>query len=251
MKNCMFNGYRMDTVEIKLSGIVIIVGNYGSGKTEVAINLAAVRSQAGDTVHIADLDLVNPYFRTREAIGILTNMGIDVVVPPKEYLHADLPILSPTVSGLIKQPGQLTLLDVGGNGVGARVLSALADALAHREVAMLQVINPYRPFTDSYKGCDLIRNEIQEASQLRVNGIIGNPNLIDLTTLDDVYRGHVFVSEYADMCSLPLVMTTVPSFLADRIDTDKLGGPLLTIQRQLVPPWRKADALQGGLRTVP
>lgn len=241
----------MGNAEIKLSGVVIIVGNYGSGKTEVAINLAAIRSRAGDTVHIADLDLVNPYFRTREAMGILANLGIDVVVPPQEYLHADLPILSPIVSGLIKRPGQLALLDVGGDGVGARVLSALADALAHREITMLQVINPYRPFTDSFEGCDLIREEIQQASQLRVNGIIGNPNLIELTTLEDVYSGYAFVRQYGDKRGLPLMMTTVPSFLADRLDTGILGGPLLVIQRQLVPPWRKADALQGGPRIAP
>jgi hypothetical protein len=241
----------MESVAFNLNGIVIIVGNYGSGKTEVAINLAAVRSQAGDTVHIADLDLVNPYFRTREATGILTNLGVDVVLPPQEYLHADLPILSPIVAGLIKRPGQLTLLDVGGNGVGARVLAALADALAHQDINMLQVINPYRPFTDSFEGCDLIRNEIQEASQLRVTGIIGNPNLIELTTPKDVYNGYAFVSEYAEKSGLPLVMTTVPSFLADRLDINKLDGPLLKIQRQLVPPWRKAEALQGNLHGEP
>ena len=241
----------MDATEIKLSGIVIIVGNYGSGKTEVAINLAAYRSRAGDTVHIADLDLVNPYFRTREAIGILSSLGVDVVVPPKKYLHADLPILSPIVSGLIKRQGQLTLLDVGGNGVGARVLSALADALAHRKVTMLQVINPYRPFTESFEGCDLIRNEIQDASHLKINGIVGNPNLIDLTTPDDVYTGYEFVRQYSEKCGLPLVLTAVPSFLVDQLDTDKVAGPLLTIQRQLVPPWRKADTMPGGSRAAP
>ena len=217
----------------------------------MAINIAAVRSRAGDTVHIADLDLVNPYFRTREAIGILNSLGVDVVVPPKEYLHADLPILSPIVSGLIRRPGQLTLLDVGGNGVGARVLSALADALARREVTMLQVINPYRPFTDSFEGCDLVRSEIQEASQLMINGIVGNPNLIDLTTPDDVYKGYEFVREYSEKSGLPLVMTTVPSFLVDQLDANKVDGPLLIIQRQLVPPWRKADAMPAGPRVVP
>lgn len=241
----------MGDSNIKLSGIVIIVGNYGSGKTEVAINLAALKSRAGDTVHVADLDLVNPYFRTREAAGILANLGVDVVAPPREYLHADLPILSPTVSGLIKRPGRLVLLDVGGNGVGARVLSALADALVHREATMLQVINPYRPFTDSFEGCDLIRNEIQEASQLKINGIVGNPNLIDVTTPEDVYNGYTFVREYSEKCGLPLIMTTVPSFLVDHLDTNRLGKPLLTIQRQLVPPWRKADTLQGGPPLMP
>ncbi|MBW1765948.1 MAG: cobalamin biosynthesis protein CbiA, partial [Deltaproteobacteria bacterium] len=112
-------------MEINLTGIVIIVGNYGSGKTEISINLAVNRKLKGIDVRIADLDLVNPYFRTREARGQLSELGIDVVLPPEKYLQADLPILSPSISGMIRQPNQLTLLDAGGDGVGATVLATL------------------------------------------------------------------------------------------------------------------------------
>jgi hypothetical protein len=98
-------------MEITLSGIVIIVGNYGSGKTEISINLAANRKQAGVDVRVADLDLVNPYFRTREAKDALGSLGIDVVLPEDKYLQADLPILSPLVAGMIRGPSELTLLD--------------------------------------------------------------------------------------------------------------------------------------------
>jgi len=108
-------------LEISLNGIVVIVGNYGSGKTEVAINLAVNRKRSGLDVRIADLDLVNPYFRTREARKALEALGIKVVLPPQEYLHADLPILSPTVAGMIRQPDGLTLLDVGGDDAGFTV----------------------------------------------------------------------------------------------------------------------------------
>ena len=92
----------------QIKGIVIIVGNYGSGKTEVSINLAVNQKRAGVDVKIADLDLVNPYFRTREARKPLLKLGIEVVVPEEKYLQADLPILSPVVAGLIRQPGDLT-----------------------------------------------------------------------------------------------------------------------------------------------
>ena len=90
-------------MDISLSGIVAIVGNYGSGKTEVAINLAVKRKRAGLDVRIADLDLVNPYFRTREAQNALEALGIKVILPPQEFLHADLPILSPTIAGMIAE----------------------------------------------------------------------------------------------------------------------------------------------------
>ena len=107
----------------QIKGIVIIVGNYGSGKTEVSINLAVNQKRAGVDVKIADLDLVNPYFRTREARNPLLKLGIEVVVPEEKYLQADLPILSPAVSGLIRHPMELTLIDAGGNDVAEHLLS--------------------------------------------------------------------------------------------------------------------------------
>ena len=88
-------------MELDLRGIVIIVGAYGSGKTEVSINLAVYMHQKGVAVRLADLDLVNPYFRTREARDILAEFGIDLVLPPARYMHADLPILTPAVAGMI------------------------------------------------------------------------------------------------------------------------------------------------------
>ncbi|MBW1822913.1 MAG: cobalamin biosynthesis protein CbiA, partial [Deltaproteobacteria bacterium] len=131
-------------MEIDLQGIVVIVGNYGSGKTEVSINLAVNKKRAGVDVSIADLDLVNPYFRTREARSQLSMLGIDMALPPNEYLQADLPILSPVVAGLIRNPVELTIIDAGGDDAGATVLAALADAFKGKSFQMLQVVNPMR-----------------------------------------------------------------------------------------------------------
>ncbi|MCK5485077.1 MAG: cobalamin biosynthesis protein CbiA, partial [Desulfobacterales bacterium] len=147
-------------MEINLTGIVVVVGSYGSGKTEVSINLAVHRKRAGVDVRIADLDLVNPYFRTREAKGPLSEMGIEVVLPPDQYLHADLPILSPLVAGMIRQPAELTLLDVGGDDAGATILATLEDAFKNRLIRVLQVVNPLRPFTETFEGCLKVRKEI-------------------------------------------------------------------------------------------
>ena len=226
-------------MDIDLEGIVVIVGNYGSGKTEVAINLALARKKAGIDVRVADLDLVNPYFRTREAKVTLARRGIEVVLPPEQYLHADLPILSPAVAGLIRRPSQLTLLDVGGDGVGATVLSALADPLKDRPVCMLQVVNPFRPFTDTVEGCLKIRREIEQASRLTVSGLIGNSNLIDETTPADIYSGYDFVAALSEETGLPLAFVTLPKPLLPEVDTARFGCPVLTIDRQLLPPWKR------------
>jgi hypothetical protein len=231
---------------IALQGILIIVGNYGSGKTEVAVNLAVERRNAGFGVRIADLDLVNPYFRAREARAPLRDLGIDVVLPPEQYMHADLPILTPAVAGLIRDPAPVTILDAGGDDVGATVLAALADALQNRPLRMLQVVNPFRPFTDSAEGCRQIRAEIEAASRLSVGGFIGNANLIDETDAETILEGHEFCKNLAREADLPLECVTAPAELLPALDLDKLECPILPIRRQLVPPWRPAAAMGGG-----
>ncbi len=229
-------------MDITLEGIVIIVGDFGSGKTEVAINLAVYRRQAGCDVRIADLDLVNPYFRTREARRQLTGCGIGVAIPPEKYLQADLPILIPEIGGLIRQPAQLTILDVGGGEAGATVLAALYDALRHHEVTMLQVINPFRPYTSTVEGCRKVQRRIEAAAKAPITGFIGNANLMEETTVEDIYSGHDFVRRLADESGLSLAFITADVRLRPRIDAGRLSCPLLPITRQLVPPWKKAAA---------
>jgi hypothetical protein len=226
-------------LELKLEGIVVIVGNYGSGKSEVAINLAVHHRQAGLGVRIADLDLVNPYFRSREARQALATLGIEVVLPPRQYLQADLPVLSPVVSGLIRRPGEIAILDAGGDNVGAMVLAALGDAFAGRACQMLQVVNPLRPATATIAGCLRIRSEIEAAARLPVTGWIGNANLIDETTAEVIRDGYAFARELARSSGLPLACITAAGELADRLDREGIECPVLTIRRQLVPPWKK------------
>ncbi|MFP4348162.1 MAG: cobalamin biosynthesis protein CbiA [Thermodesulfobacteriota bacterium] len=235
-------------MNIQLTGILIIVGNYGSGKTEVSINLAVERKRAGLDVRVADLDLVNPYFRTREARTLLKDRGIELVLPPEQYMHADLPILSPAIAGMLRRPAEVTLLDVGGDDVGATVLAALADALQHQEIHMLQVVNPFRPFTETVEGCLKIRQEIEAAAKLKINGFIGNPNLIDETGPEDIYRGYDFIRNLSQKAGLPLEFLTVETGLLPEIDASRFSCPLLPIDRQLVPPWKKAG---GGGPTGP
>jgi hypothetical protein len=231
-------------VNFDLSGIIVLVGNYGSGKTEVAINLAADRKRAGLDVSIADLDLVNPYFRTREGIGPLAKLGIDVVVPPQQYLQADLPILSPAVSGLIRNPRQFTIIDAGGDDAGATVLGALADAFQEQKISMLQVVNPFRPFTETIQGCLKMRDRIEKASKMQINGIIGNANLIDDTTVEELYQGHDFVRSLSEESGLPLRCITAAVELMPIIDISRFSCPILSIERQLVPPWKRAGRLE-------
>lgn len=228
-------------MDILLEGIVVIVGNYGSGKTEISVNLAVDRKLAGVDVSIADLDLVNPYFRTREARKQLIKLGIGVVLPPEKYLQADLAILDPAVSGLIRNPRQLTILDVGGDKTGAMVLAALGDAFRGRTYRVLQVINPYRPFTDTLKGCIEVKEGIEKVSGMCISGIIGNANLINDTDINTIYEGYEFVSTVSNKTGLPLEFITIPSALSGKVDMKRFSCPVLILRRQLVPPWIKPD----------
>jgi hypothetical protein len=222
-----------------LNGIVIIVGNYGSGKTEVSINLAVQAKKRGRDVRVADLDLVNPYFRTREARDLFGRLQIPLVLPPAQYMQADLPILDPAVAGLIRSKCDLAILDMGGDDVGATVLAALADALKIQDNLVLMVVNPKRPYTDTVEGCLQVRTQIEKSSKLKVGGWIGNANLIEETTLDDIYAGYRFAKSLAAESGLPLYGITAMGDLADRLDREGVDCPVLTMQRHLVPPWLK------------
>lgn len=227
--------------EIESQGIVIIVGNYGSGKSETAVNLAFHRRRAGLDVSIVDLDLVNPYFRTREARESLRCQGINVILPDEKYMHADLPILSPKVAGIIKTTSDLTILDAGGDDVGVTVLAALADSLAGKLVHMLQVVNPYRPFTETVEGCMKIKEEIEFSSKLKVTGWVSNANLIDHTTPNDIYKGYDLVQELSRISGIPVEFITATSALMDELDLERIHCPVLPIERTLPPPWWRSS----------
>ncbi len=236
---------------MRLEGIVVIVGGYGSGKSEVAIHLAVLHRSAGMRVRLADLDLVNPYFRSREARGPLAELGIEVVLPPDIYLQADLPVLSPMVSGIIRQPRGLTLLDAGGDPVGGRVLAALGDAFADRAAQVLQVVNPFRPATGTLAGCHRVRREIEAAAKLPITGLIGNANLIDETTAREITEGYRFMRALAEESGLPLVCVTAADELIAELNPGDFSCPLLVIRRQLVPPWKMAPRLSRDSNSTP
>jgi hypothetical protein len=235
---------------IALQGIVVIVGHFGSGKTEIAINLA-LQQGAKQKVRLADLDLVNPYFRTREARVMLASQGVEVVLPPEIYMHADLPILSPNVAGMLRNASGLTLLDVGGDDVGATVLAALHDVLNNHSTQMLMVVNACRPYTANVEGCLRMRDEIEKASRLQVSGLISNSHLIDETEPDDVYRGCNLVAQMAAHSGIPVAFATVRRVLMAQLDPKRIDCPVLLIDRHLRLPWQQAAAASSDIALAP
>jgi len=222
---------------LPLARVAIVTGNYGSGKTEVSVNWVLHLARAGvPDLAIADLDIVNPYFRCREAAELMSAAGVRVIVPPGEQLHAELPILVPEIKGMLQRPDGTALLDVGGDDVGARVLASFAGSFGAHE--MLQVVNANRPFTDTVDGARRIADEIEASSRLRITGIVSNAHLQDETTLDTILKGAELARMVARARRVPLRFVTAPRELAGRVAAE-IPEPVLPIDRRMLPPWKR------------
>ena len=218
--------------------LVMIVGNYGSGKTEVSVNLALGLAAAGKKVVIADLDIVNPYFRSREAGELMSRNGIDVVIPPGEQQFADLPIVVPRVKAML-EPGEddYSIFDVGGDDVGAKMLSSFNEALGDNPYSLLQVINSKRPFTDSVDGCVKMGEMIEESSRLEVSGYIVNSHLIEQTTAEVVLEGYRLAKKVSDRTGKPIEFVTAMGEIAADDVLKEIEVPVMRLERNMLPPW--------------
>lgn len=230
--------------------MVFVVGAYGSGKTEVSVNLALLAARSGRAVRIADLDLVNPYFRCREAQSLMEAHGVEVVVPPGEQAFADLPILLPEVWGMMHPRGeQLSLFDVGGDDVGARVLSTFRAVIRDGDYELLQVVNSRRPFSRTLEECRAAREAIEAASRLRVTGLVVNSHLLDETTPDVVREGFALGRQVTRESGIPVRCVAAMRSLLDRDPLEDVDAPVLPLDRHMLPPWVAGSGAQGLRRT--
>jgi hypothetical protein len=227
---------------VPFAPVVLFTGNYGSGKTEVAVNYSGHFARSGTDTKIVDLDLVNPYFRCREARDQLEEMGVTVVAPGGDYHNADLPILLPQVRGAIENSTGLSVLDVGGDNVGATVLAGLVKSFTRSSYEMNFVLNKNRPFTGTVEGALQMMSEIEAASGLQISAIVSNTHLMDETTVDMIVDGVEFAHAVAEAKGVKFAFVAVEKRL---LDDPKLSGcksPVLAIERMLLPPWKQVTA---------
>jgi len=235
----------------------MVAGNYGSGKTEVAVNLAIALRGKKLEVSIADLDIVNPYFRCREARGLMEEHKIRVVVPPASLTWADLPIVVPEIKGMLRPAeDQMSIFDVGGDEVGARLLSSLVEPLGDSPYALWQVINSRRPFTDTVKGCLKMKAGIEKTSRLEVTGLVVNSHLMQETTPEIILEGYHLARRVSEQSGAPILFITAMEELADAPELGEVEVPILRLKRYMLPPWirpeneTKTDEIPAG-RSVP
>ncbi|NMC43590.1 MAG: cobalamin biosynthesis protein CbiA [candidate division Zixibacteria bacterium] len=226
--------------------IIIVVGGFGSGKTEVSVNLT--KYLAGiDPIPpaIVDLDLVNPYFRSREAEAEMEAMGIKVIVPRGGNFFADLPILLPEVKGAVESGAGRVILDVGGDSQGARALGSLSDVFPPDGYDMLMVLNSRRPFTGDLAGCCKVMSRIEATAKMRFTGLIANSHMIEETDPEVLWEGYHLAREVGREMNLPLAFLSAKREVLEQMDTTGLNCPILPLTRSMLKPWEKKTGPTG------
>ena len=193
-----------------LKRLTILCGHYGSGKTNVAVNIAAELKKSHDNVTVADLDIVNPYFRTKDSAAFFEEQGIRLICSAYANSNVDIPALPQEMYALTDDRSMTAVLDIGGDDRGALVLGRLAPKiLLENDYEMLMVINCYRPLTRDAASTLEVMAEIEQAGGIRFTGLVNNSNLGAVTTAEDVLASRDYAEEVARLSGLPVVMTTV------------------------------------------
>jgi len=199
--------------------IILLSGHYGSGKTNIAVNLAFLLKQQRGRVTIADVDIVNPYFRTSDSRRELEENGIRLICSEFAGSNVDLPALPAEIYAITDDPGQTAIIDVGGDDRGALALGRIRDGiLKENDYEMLFVINRFRPLTRNAEMTAEIMHEIEAAGGIRFTAIINNSNLGAETTAEDVLGSVDYGREVCEMTGLPLKMTAVHKSLYPQLE---------------------------------
>lgn len=169
--------------------IKIITGHFGSGKTEIAINLALKEKEKYQKVAISDLDVINPYFRSRDTTDILEEKGIEVIAPKGKLATSDLPIVTREIYRVIYKEEYRLIIDVGGDKDGALALGQYYNDIKEMDYQMDYVINANRPLVNTVEGVINSIRQIESVSRLKVSGLINNTNLGVETTLETIVKG--------------------------------------------------------------
>lgn len=199
--------------------ITLLCGHYGSGKTNVALNLAYEIKENYDKTVIADLDIVNPYFRTKDSIEELNNKGIKLIASEYAGTNVDIPALPQEMYSIIHDKSLKAIIDVGGDDRGALALGRLSPSIKEEnDYEAFLVINKFRPLTRDAESTLEVLREIEIAGGIKMTGLINNSNLGVETTAKDVINSLEYAKEVSRVTGLPLVYNAVHKKLLNEVE---------------------------------
>ena len=211
--------------------LTLFAGHYGSGKTNIAVNYALHLARQGKSVCIADLDIVNPYFRTKDSAKVLTDAGVDLISPQFANSNVDLPALPAEAYRLVEDKSVYGIMDIGGDDRGAYALGRYTPFIRkENHYRMVFVSNCYRPLTRTPEEALEVMREIETACSLKFTDIVNNANLGNETTEDTLLESLEYIRRLCQLSGLPLWMHTAQEGLAASLE-GKLK-PLLPLTLQ-------------------
>ena len=211
--------------------LTLFAGHYGSGKTNIAVNYALLLAKEGKKVCIGDLDIVNPYFRTKDSAKVLEQAGVELISPQFANTNVDLPALPAEAYRLVEDKKTYGIMDIGGDDRGAYALGRYVPAIkAENDYRMIFVANCYRPLTRTPEDALEVMREIETACGLAFTDIVNNSNLGPETTPETVLSSIEYMEKLSRLSNLPIFAHTAESFVVEQL-AGKLN-PVISLQLQ-------------------
>ena len=218
---------------------LVLTGNYGSGKTELALNLALQFSKEYRTT-LVDLDIVNPYFRSGEKADEMRAAGVRMLMPTSAMTTVDIPALPAEIQSVFEVPSDRVIFDVGGDDTGAAALGRFYPSfMARRDrTQVLFVVNCMRPLTMETEDIIDLAERVQQRGRLKIDLLVNNTNLADRTEPAMIEAGEKTVLACAEKMGISRVITAGK---AEVLAQCSLRTPTLTVRRYMAPEWMEQD----------
>lgn len=213
--------------------LALITGHYGTGKTEFAVNLALALAGEGERVALADLDIVNPYFRSRERRGLLEAAGVRLIATPQALADADVPALPAELHALLEDRTVRGVLDIGGDPSGARVLARYRPRIVREDYQLLYVVNANRPEVRTAERSVEVLRAIEAVTGLRCTGLVNNTHLCGETGPEDVREGALLAGEVSRLTGVPVICHAAEARFADSLRDLEL----FPMELRMKKPW--------------
>lgn len=191
--------------------LTIIIGAYGSGKSEIAVNMSLAQRKAmpDKKLLIADLDIVNPFYRSSDCGAVLEEAGIRLITPLYAGSNVDAPVLTPEMYVIFDDESYQGIFDIGGEDMGAIVLGSIKKRIENTDTAIYMAVNTLRPFTSDPEQIAIMTNELTAASGFKIDGYLNNTNLLEETTADILAEGENKILEASKITGIPLIANCV------------------------------------------